>query len=394
LPQGFEFYDASAARYSDFPAGDPEGGIRQVTKVALEWLDGGDRTPPFLFLHCFDLHGPYASSGEFAGMFEGDELWQTDDVRFAGGITNSYDVIPDYITANQYSEGETPERLPTGPITARYDEGMAQTDAAVGELFDELRARGLYDEAMIVIAADHGETMAEKDFLFGHSVVDEMCAHVPLIIKLPGGEGGGRRVEQTVQNVDIYPTILELAGIGADRGYLHGRSLVPLLRGEDLPDAPALTETGVVEQSAVHLGGWKLVVQRPGRQATDATLLTHPRVPRPWLEEHFPEVLDRPMTEELLAELRERDDFRRKMRDLRAAGQKPVFSLYDLRSDPGELDDLVGENEAKLAELAQVLERLAARRDEAAALADRRDGTVELSEEDIEELRKLGYAGD
>ncbi len=104
-------------------------------------------------------------------------------------------------------------------------------DAAIGRLLAALDRRGLYEDALVIFAGDHGEMNCELGLVdkgvFGHPKV----ALTPLVIKLPGGEAAGTRVDGLVSLLDIAPTVLGMAGITpADR--LDGLSLLPMLRGE------------------------------------------------------------------------------------------------------------------------------------------------------------------
>ena len=107
-----------------------------------------------------------------------------------------------------------------------------------------------------------------------------------------------------------------------------------------------------MEQAAVHYGGYKLVITAPGRDSAARTMLTHPDLPREWLETHLPEMLDRPATDELFAELAEHDDYKSLVHRLKT-GMKDhtVIELYDLRSDPGERNNLAEELPDKVQEL-------------------------------------------
>lgn len=389
FPQGFDDYDTSAG---DIDKLDPNGGIRHVAKRTGEWLDAGNAERPFfLFLHCFDVHGPYLPEEPFAGRYQGDALYEEGGTRFAGGITNAYGIIPEYITAGMYAEGQTPREVAAGMVTAAYDEGLAMVDVDVGKLFDDLKRRGIFDDALIIVSSDHGETMAETDYLFGHGVLDEPVVHVPLIVKLPGGKNAGLRVDETVQLVDVYPTILDLVGLPHDREYLHGRSLVPLLEGGDLPPAPTLCESGLMFQSAVHLDGWKLTLRIPSLQSAEPVILTYPGIPRRYIEKHFPELIDTGLTEELYEQLKAREDYKTRMKELRKAGRREIFELFYLPDDPEAKHDLSEEHPEKLAELRDVLMKLMEERDIARGRAAEPATPATLSEEDVAELAKLGY---
>jgi len=104
-------------------------------------------------------------------------------------------------------------------------------DAAIGRFLAALDRHGLYQDALIIFAGDHGEMNCELALVdkgvYGHPKV----ALTPLAVKLPGGEAAGMRVDALVSLLDIAPTALEVAGITpADR--LDGVSLLPMLRGQ------------------------------------------------------------------------------------------------------------------------------------------------------------------
>lgn len=104
-------------------------------------------------------------------------------------------------------------------------------DAALGSFVQRLDEHGLYDDALIIFTADHGEMNCELALVdkgvYGHP----KTALVPLVAKLPGGEAAGTVVSAPVTLLDIAPTLLELAGI-APLDRLDGESLLPLIRGE------------------------------------------------------------------------------------------------------------------------------------------------------------------
>jgi tetratricopeptide (TPR) repeat protein len=107
-------------------------------------------------------------------------------------------------------------------LFVQVDDDAAET--AVGQLVAELKAKGLYDQATILLTSDHGETNG------GFSLGEESL-HVPFIVKQPDMEGAGRRVAVPVQHIDVVPTILDLVRAPVPSGLL-GRSLRGLL-GDD-----------------------------------------------------------------------------------------------------------------------------------------------------------------
>jgi arylsulfatase A-like enzyme len=136
-----------------------------------------------------------------------------------------------------------------------FDELLAQADTQVGTLLDALRASGRYDDALIVLMSDHGESFhADRPDLAGATSVhgarlgDEEN-RILLAVKPPGGRGvGPAEVEALARLVDVGPTLLELSGLPA-LPEADGLSLAPLLRGEGRPLAPLYAETGYTHVS-------------------------------------------------------------------------------------------------------------------------------------------------
>jgi len=112
-----------------------------------------------------------------------------------------------------------------------YDEEIYFTDIHLGRLFDGLKERGLMEDTIVVLTADHGEGLVrEKDhghIYHGQHLYDNLI-HVPLIAWVPGFDG--RRVDEPVATIDIVPTLLDLTGI-AHSAPLSGVSLVPWIQG-------------------------------------------------------------------------------------------------------------------------------------------------------------------
>ncbi len=105
----------------------------------------------------------------------------------------------------------------------------AEADAIVGEIMSSLQESGLVDETVIILSSDHGELAMEHQQYYKMSLLDG-SARVPLVMKGPGIKSG-QRIETTVSLIDMAPTICELAEI-EQRECFDGESLLPLARGE------------------------------------------------------------------------------------------------------------------------------------------------------------------
>ena len=112
---------------------------------------------------------------------------------------------------------------------APYTAAIATCDSAVGNLIDALRAQKLFDDALIVVTSDHGQSLAAHgEDTHGVFLYDETI-HVPLVLKLPQNQTAGKHVQGRVGLVDIAPTILEVAGVPVPP-QMQGQSLLRLAK--------------------------------------------------------------------------------------------------------------------------------------------------------------------
>jgi len=236
--QGFTFFDESPATgYEDVTSG-------EVTDRAIEFVDRERDQPFFLWVHYFDPHFLYRLHPEFVppSDYEGrinDELpYQKLDLLQEKGLTDA-DIAE---------------------LRRRYDSEVAYTDHEVGRLLDHLRARGLYDDALIVFTSDHGEAFLEHGVLgHGRSLQQELV-HVPLLMKIPGVAPGV--VESTVQLVDVAPTVLTRLGLPEPSTGTVGRSL--LAGADETESAPAFFSTLLGgDTRGVVTAGLKLIEHMP-----------------------------------------------------------------------------------------------------------------------------------
>jgi arylsulfatase A-like enzyme len=216
--QGFDRYvfprgggGPALARASVWPHAD------NVVQEAVRLLDAHDRAGPFfLYLHFMDVH-EYAAPPSFQ--------------RFGSDSRGAY------LAAIRW------------------------VDDALRRVREKLAAAALLDRTVLVLASDHGETFGEHG-VHGHARnVLTPVVWVPLVVRLPFAIEAVRVASQ-VRNVDVAPTLLELAGVPVPPGF-EGRSLVPLLAGEaEEADRPSYAALGVPlfpdasVQSAVFDGTW------------------------------------------------------------------------------------------------------------------------------------------
>jgi len=265
------------------PPAKPEAGAGSPAAVAgpMQALIESGR-PWFLYLHYMDPHGAYDPPAEHR--------------LFGGGapdfIPSADSMPPDPLhafrlaTHNLMGECLTTEDdpSPTGPpkgsidaacIRALYDGEAHYADAEIGRLLDAARAAGLLENTIVVVVADHGESLGEHRYWFEHGFYAyETTNHVPLLVAAPGLASGAYAGD--VSLVDLAPTLLELAGLpplperpGAppEAHSPRGVSLARWLKQDQvLADHPVFAEklegadlANTVQMKAVRLGDWKFI---------------------------------------------------------------------------------------------------------------------------------------
>ena len=259
----------------------------EVVARATSWLGRSQRTPFFLWVHLNDAHAPYEAPPPFAARH----------------------------------------------AASRYDGEVAYTDAAVAKLLAALRARKLYDDALIVVVADHGESLgAHGEDTHGVFLYDETL-HVPLVLKLPKNQMAGRRIAGRVRLVDVAPSLLEAAGLPVPPA-MQGQSLLRVARTTPNADQPAVA---LSDSPRLDFGWSALESWRAGKYLL-----------------------------------------------IRA----PTPELYDLSADPGATRTLAQSSKAVFDTLAAQLESFDRRVQGGASSQETR-----LSSSELQKLASLGYVG-
>ena len=117
-------------------------------------------------------------------------------------------------------------------IIHAYDAEVAQTDAQLGYVLDEIDRQNLWANTVIVFFGDHGQHLGEHEGVWKKNTLFEESLHIPLIICAPGKQGD-KKCSKIVELEDIYPTLLELCSL-PPLSTLEGSSLVPLLDNSTL----------------------------------------------------------------------------------------------------------------------------------------------------------------
>ncbi len=252
--QGFEvFDDRFPQRESERRIPEREAGA--LGRSAVSWLRAHRNQRFFLWLHFQDPHGPYTPPDRFAADPRLSEYGPSRSAPLARD-NFSRGGIPVY----QRLGDEDDPRL----YLAGYDGEIAHTDRQVGMVLAWLRRLGLYENTVVVLLSDHGEAMEDEHgfyFSHGHDLTEDQV-RVPLLLRVPGADGG-RVVAREVSTLDLFPTLLGLAGIDVPQG-LAGRDLLCVPESQGM-DEVLLTFTGGGIRAA-RWGPYKLI-QRGGKAA-------------------------------------------------------------------------------------------------------------------------------
>ncbi|XP_040052547.1 arylsulfatase K isoform X1 [Gasterosteus aculeatus] len=206
------------------------------TDKATQWIHQRAASPhqPFALYLGLNLPHPYEteSLGPNAGgsTFLTSPYWLTKVSTELISVpkwlpTSAMHPVDYYSTSTKNCSGDfTEEEIKR--IRGYYYAMCAEADAMLGQVVSALRETGLLDNTVVIFTADHGELAMEHRQFYKMSMF-EGSSHVPLLVTGPGLMSG-LQVNELVSLVDLYPTVLDIAGISV-KGILSGHTLIPLL---------------------------------------------------------------------------------------------------------------------------------------------------------------------
>lgn len=210
----FGYFDTGGEHYEDSFLHSKYGFSRgfdsykkKTGKIISRAIDLVKKRPFFLFVHYFDVHATRFGSSNY--IYDGPPEFRD---KF---IQSRFDHDPSDVFYGK--EKLTDEEMEQ--VIARYDGGILDVDSQLKEFFELLKREELFDQSLIIITGDHGESLGYKGELGRHGWLYDVGTHVPLIIKFPdnfqySGQMRGN-VDFLVRSIDIMPTILEVLSIDA-----------------------------------------------------------------------------------------------------------------------------------------------------------------------------------
>ena len=231
-----------------------------VASAGETLITEADGQPFFLFLNFMESHRPWMSSGEFRTLFPGYE--QTFDDMAVRSL------FPEVMAGRRAVTA-----LERAKLGAAYDGSLAYLDDVVGGLLERFAAEPWYDKSLIIVTADHGDQLGEKNQLDHADGVDHGVTSIPMIVKFPG-QTTGRDVRSPVSLVDVFSTIAAAAGAavpGARAGLDLGAGdpgEERILIMESFPDLGYILTNPKMNrmERAVVRGRWKLISSSRGRR--------------------------------------------------------------------------------------------------------------------------------
>ncbi len=191
----------------------------RINRDFLDWQSQQGDRPFFVFLNYYDAHDPYIPDRKFEGHFGLKPSSRTD-----------LSMLRDWYLLDKASL--TPREVALA--CDGYDDCLYALDHYLGQLFEELKRRGLFEKTITIITSDHGEHLGEHG-LFSHGIsLYRPELDVPLLIIDPYHDSKGQRVSEPVSLRDIPATLADLAGFDASSPF-PGRSL---RRFSDVPPGP------------------------------------------------------------------------------------------------------------------------------------------------------------
>jgi arylsulfatase A-like enzyme len=273
LDRGFQVFDHKHAYNQDVRRAD------QTVSDALLALDTRDTDKPlFLLVHLFDAHLDY------------DPL-PKDLARATAGLTGPAPPLS-LRGCKELAADEPPSPELQAWVRAVYDAEVAAIDRAFARLRADLVARGIWDDAVVILTADHGEEFWDHGgFEHGHTLYSELI-HVPLIIKAPRSAGiEPRTINAQVRVLDTFPTVFDLCELPLQRTF-SGRSMLPLMRGEPDAERVAFSEATLYghEELSWRTERWHLILDLDPKRTRPEILIDRAGDPSADVASLHPEV--------------------------------------------------------------------------------------------------------
>ena len=226
----FHQFNAGAVERADLPDSDYRDG--KIADIAVEVLRENAGQPFFAAVGFVKPHLPFAAPSRFWDLYDRDELQPMAGSTRPEGTTEIPYIYSELESYRGIGSDDELTREQVLELIHGYFAAVSFVDAQAGKLLDELDRLDIRDNTIVALVGDHGFHLGEQGIWAKHSLF-ELSSHTPLIVSAPGHETAGDSTNALVELIDIYPSLVELAGLDPSPRF-DGESFVPLM---DDPDA-------------------------------------------------------------------------------------------------------------------------------------------------------------
>jgi len=235
---------------------------------AVGWLRRQEVEPFFLWVHLWEPHAPNWPDSAHVGPFQRDPTYErllderrVDPRRVAVGTSEG--MLRRFFVKGKAGPLPEIDRRAMADLLARYDGDVRHVDECVGRVFAQLHATGAWDDAIVVVTSDHGQSLGQHGWL-AHNTMSLVGLEVPLMVRFPEGIAEPARYDVVASGVDVMPTVLARFESPASDALLAQAAGEDLLSGSYARDAAlGVGESPGPRQEApanwtLRVGDWKL----------------------------------------------------------------------------------------------------------------------------------------
>lgn len=311
-----------------------DNGAGWIEKNLRSWFYRQDK-PFFLYLHYMEPHDKFGAPIKYSAKY----------LNGPSDFLRGLKLNRKEASIRSLMDERKPDERDVRILNALYDGALNYLDMRVGKVVGMLKEKGVLDDTILVITADHGENLGDHGMVGHQWCLYDSLIRVPFIVRYPEVFAKGRRMSELAQNVDLFPTLMEVLNVpGADvPAQLAGQNLLSLKR-----------QYAFSEWGGCGIAAW---------------------------QKRYPQFDFSP--------------YDRTLRSVRSLEHKLIWSsdkkheLYDLKRDPGETRNLVEDLPEKVKELNQVLAEWLGSFTKLAAAQQ----NSELTSAVKRKLQALGYLG-
>jgi len=249
--KGYNVYSGQDDYFTVTPTATP------LTDRALSWIQTVNK-PFFLFIHYMDVHTPYRPPKDIynnirppVGILKipdifnkiSNEQWKKYLLDVAGAATTAEEVI------------------------AAYDAAVYYIDREIGRIIHALNEKKIFENTLIIITSDHGESLTEHGIFFDHHGLYDESLHVPLIFG--NLDCPSKKIKGLVQHTEIVPTLLDLLDIPYEPVLFDGESLVSTITEDQIISKPFIVseEAYTEKKISIRSNQWKFIMARSNEDA-------------------------------------------------------------------------------------------------------------------------------